>query len=273
MFIKKLTLTSAVLLFLLIACQQQPKLGIDTPVRIMPLGDSITEGLCDSQANCNIPEIKRPTDRLGDAMACNWSLNSVNPKASGYRAFLSEKLLAEGYQFAYVGSVSVVEGMTHEGHSGWTINDLDYCIQNADWLQDANPDIILLHIGTNDIIWAREPDMVATDLSVLLKHIYEILPKKTYVIVAQIISAKSKSRQGYVPLPAEANELIADYNAKIPGVVDQFNKEGMNVSYVDMGSVINSDADLDYLGLHPNATASERMAVVWFDKIKEILTK
>jgi len=249
------------------------KLGIDIPVRIMPMGDSITEGVCDSAENCNAPGMYTPISGDGYGLnACSWNLNQVNPKVVSYRASLREKLLDIGLKFTYVGSISVTEGLAHEGHSAFTISDLDFCVQNAGWLQEAQPNMILLHIGTNDAGWDHTPDKIAADLSQLLEHIYDQLPETTYVIVAQVIPLNSELREGFVKLSTLGNELLAQYNAKIPAVVDQFHKEGKNVFYVDMWGAVQSDSDL-YDGVHPIPAALERMADIWFNKIVEILTR
>jgi len=239
------------------------------------MGDGLTEGVCDSAKNCNAPEFESPTGGFGPAIglaACSWSLNKYNQEEVGYRAFLRDKLVAKGIKMVYVGSVSVVEGLAYEGHSLFTINDVDYCVQNADWLQKAQPHIILLHIGTNDVGWGHAPDKIAADLRKLLEHIYNQLPKTTYVVVAQIIPMWSQAQEVWVKLPTLANNIIDPYNAKIPGVVDQFRAEGKNVLYVDMSGVIRSDSDL-YDGITPIPAAYERMADVWFNKIVEILTQ
>jgi lysophospholipase L1-like esterase len=242
------------------------------PLRIMPMGDSITEGLCDSTANCLAPEIKTPTGGYG-LSACNWSLNTVNRASVGYRASLRDKLASAGIKATFVGSVSVVEGLSHEGHSGWTISDLDYCVQNANWLEGAKPDVILLHIGTNDMGWAHEPDRMIADLRTLLQHIYTHLPKSTHVIVAQVIPVKSGLRYYYVALPEPGSDTLAEYNALIPGLVAEFQTANYEVSYVNMWETIQSDADLDYAGLHPNLEAAARMSDVWLNEIKAIVSK
>jgi lysophospholipase L1-like esterase len=242
------------------------RLGIDVPVRIMPMGDSITEGVCDAPENCNIPDIKAPSDGSGIA-ACSWALNYDNPKALGYRAFLRDKLIAKGFKATYVGSVSVVDGLAHEGHTAWSISDLDYCVQNGDWLQKAQPQIILLHIGTNDARNSQALGKMVADLNQLLKHIYDTLPATTEIIVAQVTPARKDVQSSKALL----NELLAPYNAKIPGIVDELRASGKHVSYVNMSGVIQSDADFDDMGLHPNKAASERMADVWLGKIVEVL--
>ncbi len=266
------------LLVILPACQRQPKLGIDVPIRILPLGDSITEGVCDIPENCIIPappdDPKTPTTYNPSGLeACSWSMNPNNPKIVSYRAFLRDELVAKGYKLTYVGSVEVIPGLAHEGHTGWTIADLDYCVQNADWLQKAQPDMILLHIGTNDVLWNHTPDQIEADLSQLVKHIYAKLPKTTSVIIAQIIPTASGITSFYVDLSAPATTIIAQYNARISGAIDQLRKEGMNISYVDMSGTVQKDNDLASDGIHPISTTYERMANIWFDKITEILTQ
>lgn len=236
------------------------------------MGDSITEGVCDKPTNCYIPELKLPT--AGDGLAaCSWSLNPLNRDEAGYRAPLRAKLLQQGIEATFVGSVAVVEGLAHEGHSGWKIEDLDYCVQSANWLEQAKPDVILLHIGTNDMGWGREPEKMIADLRELLEHIYAKLPKSTHVIVAQLIPVNSQLRQFYVALATTGNEILARFNALIPALVTELQSTGYSVDYVDMSRAIQSDADFDYIGVHPDVGASERMADIWLAKILEILQR
>ncbi|MGI5238136.1 ricin-type beta-trefoil lectin domain protein [Dactylosporangium sp. CA-139066] len=89
-------------------------------VKIMPLGDSITDGY-------NVP--------------------------GGYRIQLWQRLAAGGYLTDFVGSgsngPSNLGDHDHEGHSGWRIDQIDANI--VGWLQAYAPRTILLHIGTNDM--------------------------------------------------------------------------------------------------------------------------
>lgn len=261
-------ITTGIILCFLNACSHSVTIdpgpvlmGVDVPLRIMPLGDSITEGLCDTNDNCKVPSIWLiPT--MGDGVeACSWAANSYNPEAVGYRAFLRDMIISKGLDMVYVGSVEVVEGLAHEGHSGWKIQDLDYCIQNGDWLENALPNVILLHIGTNDAAERRKPEDMANDLQNLLEHIYAKVPDTTEVIVAQIIPA----RQGWM------NDIIIPYNELVGVVVEMMISEGKHVSIVEMTGVIQSETDLDGFGHHPNVIASERMARVWFAKILELI--
>ena len=122
--------------------------------RIMPLGDSITDGL-------DIP--------------------------SGYRIGLWQRLVAADYQADFVGSQfngpSSLPDHDFEGHPGWRIHEVDAKI--VDWLRTSKPHSVLLHIGTNDVLNANAstaPDRLST----LIDHITATRPTAE-VFVATII--------------------------------------------------------------------------------------
>jgi lysophospholipase L1-like esterase len=123
-------------------------------VRVMPLGDSITDGF-------NVP--------------------------GGYRIELWQKLVAGGYTVDFVGSQyngpADLGDHDHQGHSGWWIHQIDANI--VTWLQATTPRTVLLHIGTNDIInnSTGAPDRLAT----LIDHITSTAPNAE-VFVATIVT-------------------------------------------------------------------------------------
>jgi len=276
-----IALLCGLLLVLFAACQTgepsaenpalQAKLKAGESLRIMPLGDSITEGMCDMSSNCQWPDdVRFPRDGYGKE-GCAPNTNILNPGSKSYREFLRNRLTAEGVNLSYVGSVQVVDGLAHEGHSGFTIYDIDYCIQNAGWLEQAKPDMILLHIGHNDAFWGAQPDIIISSLKKLLTRIYQILPETTEVIVAQVIPAREEFHVALDPSQPLINDILAEYNAGIPSVVEQFRGEGKHVSLVDMRNTVQSPDEYDEMGAHPNPVAAERMAQVWYEKIMEIV--
>ena len=71
----------------------------------------------------------------------------------GYRLGLWNSLLQDDFQVDFVGSESdgpVNIDPDHEGHPGKTIQFIRENIRN--WLNAHRPDIVLLLIGTNDIL-------------------------------------------------------------------------------------------------------------------------
>jgi hypothetical protein len=120
----------------------EAKLETGETLRIMPLGNSITEGFCDQPDHCESPEETNAHHNGSGPEGCASNRNSLNPELVGYREILRDKLIEAGVNMNYVGSVQVVEGLAHEGHGGFNLFDIECCIQNAGWLDGAKPDII-----------------------------------------------------------------------------------------------------------------------------------
>ncbi|GAA2701972.1 ricin-type beta-trefoil lectin domain protein [Actinoplanes palleronii] len=135
-------------------------------VRIMPLGDSITDGY-------TVP--------------------------GGYRINLWQRAAAAGYTVDFVGSAvngpAALGDHDHEGHSGWRIDELDTNITG--WLRTANPRTVLLHIGTNDIGQNHDVANAPARLATLLDHIRTLAPVAE-VFVAQIIPTSNTANEAKV---------------------------------------------------------------------------
>jgi lysophospholipase L1-like esterase len=123
-------------------------------VRVMPLGDSITDGF-------NVP--------------------------GGYRINLWQRMATGGYTVDFVGSgvngPASLGDHDHEGHSGWRIDQLDANI--VAWLRNSAPRTILLHIGTNDVNQNFDIANAPARLSALIDKIRTLAPR-VELFVAQI---------------------------------------------------------------------------------------
>ena len=132
-------------------------------VRVMPLGDSITDGF-------NVP--------------------------GGYRINLWQRLAGGGYTVDFVGSgfngPAGLGDHDHEGHSGWRIDQIDANI--VGWLQTANPHTILLHIGTNDMNQNYDVANAPARLSALIDQIRANAPTAE-LFVAQITPLTTRRRR------------------------------------------------------------------------------
>jgi lysophospholipase L1-like esterase len=194
-------------------------------VRVMALGDSITEG----------------TQTPG-----------------GYRIGLWQHLANGGYTTDFVGSQfngpASLGDHDHEGHPGWRIDQIDANI--VGWLNTYQPQTVLLHIGTNDVL--QDNSSGAPDrLSALIDRITTTVPNAE-VFVAQII-----------PLGwSEGDAAVVNYNAAIPGIVQSKVDAGKNVHLVDMHSALTA-SDLED-GVHPTPTGYDKMAAVWYDALRSV---
>ncbi|WP_033443549.1 ricin-type beta-trefoil lectin domain protein [Saccharothrix sp. NRRL B-16314] len=124
-------------------------------VRVMPLGDSITEGT-------QVP--------------------------GGYRIGLWQRFGAGNYRVDFVGSQFNGPGSLgdhdHQGHPGWRIDQIDANV--ATWLRNTTPRTVLLHIGTNDILQNYNVANAPARLSALVDRITATVPNAD-VFVATII--------------------------------------------------------------------------------------
>jgi lysophospholipase L1-like esterase len=210
-----------------------------TPLRIMPLGDSITQGVNDT-----VP----PTGPVG------------------YRGTLWTQLLTDGFNVNFVGSL--VDGPStidrdHEGHGGFRIDQILTAIDG--YLAAASPDIILLHIGTNDLLQGASPDLAAQRLAALLDRIHQDRPT-AQVIVASIIPVRSPNAFNVDP------QLFAQYVARIPALVGDRAALGWRISHVDMATLAAlTSSEYDSVGIHPTDSGYAKMAAVWHAELAAIL--
>jgi lysophospholipase L1-like esterase len=201
--------------------------AVPTAVRVMPLGDSIT-----------------------------WGVGSST--SSSYRADLWRRLAVNGYGVDFVGSVTSgqLPDPANEGHSGWTIAQIAANING--WLAGAKPDVVLLHIGTNDVNGASAGVGAPDRLNALIDQIRSAAPATT-VLVAQIVPSTG----------AALNARIVEFNSRIPAIVAS--KNSAKVRLVDQYHALTS-ADLAD-SLHPNDAGYVKMAATWYAALAPVLSR
>ncbi len=215
--------------------------GTCHPVRIMPLGDSITLG-------SGTPATE------GDFV--------------GYRRKLFVDLTGAGYQVDFVGSQNNGSGAAsgasfdtqHEGRGGWRADEIATTVH--DWLV-ANPaEVVLLHVGTNDI--ARDPsDSSVTDVAAILDEIDRFDPNVT-VVLARII--------GQLNSAGEPRNTVTQYNKNIQTLADQRIAAGDKIVVVDMEQAIDYATEMADT-LHPTITGYNKMSERWFNGLMSFLPK
>jgi lysophospholipase L1-like esterase len=117
------------------------------------------------------------------------------------------------------------------------------------WLETYRPDLILLHIGTNDIFQGGAA-AAAGNLAALIDDILMRLPD-AQVIVAQIISYRQPAGPDHMAFNAAVARIVAT--------------KGPRVSTTDMQALLEP-AD----GVHPNAAGYDKMARAWEAAIRAL---
>jgi lysophospholipase L1-like esterase len=197
---------------------------------------------------------------------------------AGYRGPLFASAVAAGKKITFTGSLSngptTVSGQTfpqkNEGHSGWGISEVNPNSGGSTGITNVIPspgfstgsggipNIILLHIGTNDS-GTYSATQMTSDLSGLLDKLITNAPD-AYIVVAQII-----------PLGYGTNAVIQAYNQAIPGLVQQRANAGKHITTVDMYTGFTTSTMIGSDSVHPNTTGYKFMADHWYSVIGSLL--
>lgn len=205
------------------------------PCKILPLGDSITDGVGGSGGAYRVELFRQATLN-------NKNITFVGTKANGPTS-------VDGKSFP----------RNHEGNSGWSINQIANIVPSP--ALNSDPHIILLMIGTNDS-WVEEnnngPQVMAQRLGALMDKIINAKPN------ALLAVAVITPRNDY------ARQWADSYVAVIPGVVQQRINQGFNVILVDQYKGFPSNG-LGSDNLHPNDTGYRFIGQTWYNAIKDYL--
>jgi lysophospholipase L1-like esterase len=201
-------------------------------VRIMPLGDSITQ--------------------------------SVSPHNS-YRYYLWHLLLNQHFGVDFVGSLhGVGDGppanpdfdMDHEGHAGFRADEIAANIQM--WATQAAPDIVLLHIGTNDLCQRQSVASTVNDIGNIIDILRTVNPR-IQILLAQLIGQASSDDCG---IPA--------LNAQLPGLAANKTQPESPIVLVDQFTGFDPTT-MTFDGEHPNDLGDSHMADRWFETLAPTL--
>ncbi|WP_433083528.1 cellulose binding domain-containing protein [Dactylosporangium sp. CA-052675] len=206
------------------------------PVRIMPLGDSITAG-----PGC-------------------------------WRAKLWHRLQTSGYtNIDFVGGVSDGGGCNpgyaydfdHEGHGGYSATGIADNNQLPPWLAAANPDIVLVHLGTNDMWGGYIP--LATKLTAFTKLVGQMRANNPAIkiIVAQIIPM---SAAACATCPADVVAL----NNALPSWAAGLTTAQSPIVLADLWTGFDAVADTGD-GVHPNDAGFQKMSDAWYPVLARVL--
>jgi hypothetical protein len=224
-----------------------------SPLKILPLGNSITYDDYEG-------DLRMPGDRIA------------------YRYKLYQLLNQAEYDFQYTGNRMAgwnyfgnFEDSRNAGWPGILSEDLADIIETGSWVTSGPylyyypADIILLHIGTNDVL----------ALNYGVSHVNRLLDavddyetssgNPVLVLLAKIIS-----REDY---PCGTHPGTTTFNNNLVTMANNRISAGDNIIIVDM----ECNAGIDYYNdmfdwLHPNQTGYDKMGQKWFDVIDGINT-
>ena len=221
--------------------------ALSTSPKILQLGQLQQESVCDAATLRLMP--------LGDSITHGATV------PGGYRIRLWDRLLATYPAIDFVGSQVngpvAIDG-NHEGHPGKPIQFIRESVRA--WLYADQPHIVLLMIGTNDVLYPEAHDFpgAAPRLDALIGQITAISPN-TELIVASIPLLQDSA----------ANTRARIFEQEARAIVNTRADQGRSVSYINMYSVLELEDLAD--GVHPNAIGYDKMADAWYGAIAQLL--
>ena len=220
----QLAITTAVVCLSMPQAQADHNFFGQTP-KIMPLGDSITEGF--------------------------------EEYLISYRRDLWHTLDQNGYSVDFVGSKADTPASTvnpalldfdvdYEAYSGWRADQVNNQLTTT--LQTITPDIVLLHLGTNDIFQGESVASTIADLTTTITILRANNPD-VLIFLAQIIPMDSPD---VTPLNTEIAVLAGNITTSQSPVLLVDHQTGYD------------PAILNFDNWHPTAAGEAEMASRWF---------
>lgn len=187
--------------------------------------------------------------------------DSITAGAEYYRYELQDLLDSARCNYDLVGTQAdvdpVVDGRTfdadHEGYGGRRADEIAAAANDA--AATLDPQFVLLHIGTNDLYAGESPRSTAEDVRDILFAL-RANRADVQILLAQIIPG------------AGIEDTVAEYDALLEPVADEFDNPVSPVTLVDMATDYSVTEDNGEDGVHPAESGAQKLARRWFDVLR-----
>jgi len=227
-------------------------LSRNSEIKIMPVGDSITNG--DGEQGGYRKYLYKELTEMGYTRIDMVGPNGKNSASANGITYDDNHAGFSGYQ------IKEVPGWgQQQGGRGSLYNEL----KNNDAVKKAQPDIILLMIGTNDLTANRSMDACASDLRAVLDYMLADMPSDSVIFLASV-----PEHTAYGGNPNE----IANYNSTVNSVADEYSAKGKNVRFADVHGCLDGMNDIGSDQLHPNGKGYEKIGKFFAGVIDEYVS-
>jgi len=237
---------------------------------------SVNRPECDIFIKNTVNDGKLKIMCLGDSITNGFTVEG------GYRNTLCGLIEKNGLdkKAVFVGSLRCGNGYSpdHEGHSGWAIENIPpdgdcektgrrgISENTAGYMDNHKPDIVILMIGTNDILSQYDIENMPHRLKKLVNTILDRLPENGRLYLANIPYIKESAKYNETgKTQSETDSQIDYYNSAVRNIASSDNR----IIFADINSLLCFDDLQD--GIHPNKIGYEKMGIFWFNKIKDFI--
>lgn len=233
-------------------CKPAETAAAADPVRIMPVGDSITNGDGETGGyrkylDYALKQKNISFDMVGPKKDMNASFNYNGQNVQ----YDSDHAGFSGFQ------IKEVPGWGQAQNTGSLYNEL----KNGNKVKQYDPDIILLIIGTNDMTANRDLGACSDDLHALLDYMLENMDQDGMIFLASI---PEFTAYGGSP------QRVGNYNNTVKKVAEDYKGSGKHVQFADIHGCL-STSDLSSDNLHPSGKGYEKMGKFWAETIADYL--
>jgi len=203
--------------------------GVIAQLKIMPLGDSITQFGC-------------------------------------WRAYLWQRLEQEGLtkNIKFVGSQqsrtncsNIQYDTQHEGHAGFQITNIVNQGMAVSWLAATKPDIVMVHLGTNDVNMGKSMPDIMSAFTKLIEQIRQSKPTMK-IIVAKIIPLRNNGGK------------VVELNKQIGAIVPPKTTPTSPITLVDCWTGFDAGPDTKD-GVHPSDSGDKKMVKCFHSALVEAI--
>ena len=235
---------------------------------------------------------------IGDSITYGYKM------PGSYRKFLYNNLLSKGHKIKMVGAQDQkVEKYyynknnpdffeyddNNSGFSGYTIRQfgnrkgLFELLHKNNFLK-LNPDIIILLIGTNNIMENYDFNSTIKDFISLINFILDNIPKESILFVSTIIDINPNNKNDYTwfnhyrkgkiednEVKRIVNDYVRKYNNEIKRIVEDYKNRKYNIRIGDLNPFIKDINKLTFDGVHPNNAGYKIIGEFWTEIIDKYL--
>ncbi|CAO2648236.1 Nn.00g075030.m01.CDS01 [Neocucurbitaria sp. VM-36] len=187
--------------------------------------------------------------------------DSITGSPGCWRAYLWQKLQQAGIKNTdFVGTLAAqgcgfqYDG-ENEGHGGFLAVNIADQNQLPGWLSSTKPDIVMMHLGTNDVWNNRSPAEITTAFSKLVDQM-RASKSSMKILVAKIIPMNP-------PNCAECGVRVVALNGALDSWAAAKNSSSSPITVVDAWTGFDT-ASMTGDGVHPNDAGNKKLAETWY---------
>ncbi|GIF26765.1 lysophospholipase L1-like esterase [Actinoplanes tereljensis] len=195
--------------------------------------------------------------------------DSITGSPGCWRAKLWTRLQSNGYtNVDFVGTLGdpgcgVSYDGNNEGHGGYLATNIANQNQLPGWLAATQPDVVMMHLGTNDVWNNLSPSTILAAYGKLVDQMRASNPAMR-ILVAKILPMNPSGC-------SDCAQRVINLNNAIPGWAGGKSTSASPITVVDQWSGFSTGSNTTD-GVHPNDSGNVKISDRWYPALTPLLT-